>query len=78
MPELKPCPFCGGEEIIAEISYEEKVFRIFCAYCPASYELYFNDAGLQGGEIIGFSEIMEVIKEITDKWNTRTEGSDNE
>ena len=75
MPELKPCPFCGGEEIISEVSYGEKAFRIYCACCPASYELYFNDAGLQGGEIIGFSEIMEVIEEMTDEWNTRTERS---
>ena len=73
MAELKPCPFCGGEEICAEISYEDKVFRIYCGYCPASYELYFNDVGLQGGEVIGFGEMQSVIAEMIDKWNTRTQ-----
>ena len=78
MPEFKPCPFCGEEDIIAEVSYEDKVFRIYCSRCPASYELYFSEAGLRGGEVIGFSEMTEIMKEITDKWNTRTEGSDEE
>ena len=72
MVELLPCPFCGEEEISAEISYEDKVFRIYCGCCPASYELYFSDAGLQGGEVIGFDEMQTVIQELIDKWNTRT------
>lgn len=73
MAELLPCPFCGGTELTAEVSYEDKVFRIYCACCPASYELYFSDANLQDGSVIGFSEMTAIIEELTDKWNTRTQ-----
>lgn len=78
MAELKPCPFCGEKEIVAEVSYEDKVFRIFCGNCPASYELYFADAGIQGGEVIGFGEMQAIIQELIDKWNKRAKESDSE
>ena len=71
MAELKPCPFCGGNSIGAEISYEEKNFRIYCCDCIAEMVLYFADAGLSGGEIIGFAEMQEIIEELIEKWNTR-------
>ena len=72
MGEFRECPFCGNNSIAAEVSYEEKTFRIYCCECPAEMVLYFADAGLSDGEVIGFDEMKAVIQEMTDKWNTRT------
>lgn len=73
MAELLPCPFCGSTSMGAEISYEEKNFRIYCDECPAEMILFFADAGLNGGNIIGFGDMQAVIEEMIDKWNTRTQ-----
>ena len=73
MAELKPCPFCGEEEIYAEISYENKELRIYCAFCPAEMNLSFSDVGLDNGQVIGFDEMQAVIEEMIGKWNTRTQ-----
>lgn len=77
MAELKPCPFCGGTEIYAEVSYITKEFRIYCAEpdcnCLAEMRLSFADAGFGNGDIIGFDEMTTVIKQMIDIWNTRTE-----
>ena len=76
MTELKSCPFCGGTEIYAEVSYLTKEFRIYCANadepCAAEMRLSFADAGLGNGEIIGFGEMNTIIKQLVNLWNTRT------
>lgn len=76
MAELLPCPFCGGEEIYAEVSYITKEFRIYCADpeegCVAEMRLSFADAGLGNGEIISFEEMTTIIQQLIDLWNTRT------
>ncbi|MBO5790734.1 MAG: Lar family restriction alleviation protein [Clostridia bacterium] len=77
MTELKPCPFCGGSEIYAEVSYQTKEFRIYCANadtsCVAGMRFSFADAGLGNGEIIDFQEMTKIIKELVDMWNRRAE-----
>ncbi|MBQ2897991.1 MAG: hypothetical protein IJE46_06720 [Clostridia bacterium] len=72
MAEFRECPFCGSKSIGAEISYEEKNFRIYCDECPAEMILYFVDAQLGCGNIIGFGEMQSILQEMIDKWNTRT------
>ena len=75
--ELKPCPFCGGTEICAEISYLTKEFRIYCSNadepCVAEMRLSFADAGLGNGEIIDFEEMAKIIQQLVDLWNKRTQ-----
>ena len=73
MTELKPCPFCGGTEIYAEVSFRTKEFRIYCAEtsCTAGMRLSFVDAGLDNGEFIGFQEMTEIIQLLVDMWNRR-------
>lgn len=76
MAKLKSCPFCGGTEICAEVSYLTKEFRIYCANteepCAAEMRLSFADAGLGNGEIIDFEEMTKIIQQFIDLWNTRT------
>lgn len=76
MDKLKPCPFCGSEEVYAEVCYELKEFRIYCADpdtdCVAEMRLSFADAGLGEGEIIDFKEMTTIIEQMVDLWNTRT------
>jgi hypothetical protein len=76
MDELKACPFCGGTEIYAEVSYVTKEFRIYCASpdcdCVAEMRLSFDDAGLGDGSIIDFKEMTTIIQQLVDLWNTRT------
>jgi hypothetical protein len=74
MAELLPCPFCGEEEIYAEISYLAKEFRIYCASggCTAGMRLSFEDAGLGEGGTIDFAEMQTIMLQMIDLWNTRT------
>ena len=69
--ELKPCPFCGCEHIIAEINYKSKRFVIYCEDCVAMKELGFNDAQLYDGSFIGFEEARKIMDELTESWNRR-------
>lgn len=73
--ELKPCPFCGCEHIIAEINHTSKRFVIFCEDCIAMMELSFNDAQLDEDCYISFYEARKIIDELTECWNRR---ADNE
>lgn len=84
MDKLKPCPFCGENEVYADISYAAKEFRIYCnspmTDCVAEMRLSFADAGLGNGEVIDFEEVLKIIEQMIDLWNTRTpteRGADN-
>lgn len=69
--ELKPCPFCGCEDITAEINHLSKRFRVYCTECPASIEFSFIDANLGDGSFISFYEARKIIDELTELWNRR-------
>ena len=75
--ELKPCPFCGDVNVVAEVDTINRRFAIYCTNpeegCPAEMNLYFSDAGLDKGGIINFEEMRRAMQELTDKWNNRTE-----
>lgn len=73
MTKLKPCPFCGGTEIHAEVSFGTKEFRIYCAEtsCTAGMRLSFVDAGLDNGEFIDFQKMTKIIQLLVDMWNRR-------
>lgn len=72
LDKLSHCPYCGCEDIHSEISYEHKEFRLYCDRCPAEMTLMFVDAGLGRGEIIGFSEMEIIMRELIGNWNKRT------
>lgn len=72
MIELKPCPCCGSEEILAEINNIEKKFEICCEECDIAIATGFNQVGLNNGGFISFYEMEETMKKLTDKWNRRT------
>ena len=69
--ELKPCPFCGSEEIIAEINYLSKRFCVYCGECPANIELGFADANIGDGSFISFYEARKIMDNLTESWNRR-------
>lgn len=71
--ELKPCPFCGCEHIIAEINHLSNRFVIYCEECIAQMELSFTDAQLDSGCVISFEEATKIIDELTTQWNRRVE-----
>lgn len=73
--ELKPCPFCGCEHIIAEINGLSKRFVIYCEDCIAMMELSFVDAQLGDGSFMSFYEVRKIMDELTENWNRR---ADNE
>lgn len=77
MSELKPCPFCECESVIAEISYLNKTFRIHCEECPAGMELSFANAQIGNGEFISFCEVQKIIAEMVEHWNRRANEPDN-
>ena len=58
-PELKPCPFCGGEahyDVAIERNSGYATYYVFCRYC--------------GAETSMFSSIPEAVA----AWNLRKEG----
>lgn len=69
--ELKNCPFCDCSNVIAEVDFEHKEFRIYCETCPATMVLTFADADLGQGYYIGFEEISNIIEELVSAWNKR-------
>lgn len=69
--ELKPCPFCGSEEVIAEINHLSKRFCVYCGECPATIELGFIDAQIGDGSFISFYEARKIMDELTESWNRR-------
>ena len=74
--ELKPCPFCGCEDITAEIATELREFRIYCCSdegCIAEMSLSFEDAGLGSGFLISFEKAQRIMKELVEAWNRRAE-----
>ena len=70
--ELKPCPFCGCEHIVAEINNLSKRFAIYCEDCVANMELSFTDAQLDDGSFISFYEARKIMDCLTEQWNRRT------
>lgn len=78
MDNLKKCPFCGGDHIIAEVNMAEKVFSIYCdSYsdsfggCTAGMRLPFADAGLGDGDSFTFLELEDIMDEMIELWNKR-------
>ena len=71
MAELKPCPFCGSEDITAIVDYINKRFVIYCANadetCPAEMNLYFSDAGLGKGDFIDFTEMKTIMQQMVQR-----------
>ena len=59
MGELKPCPFCGGENI--ELEYEEEIIWYRCRDCEATGPTTTKYSGEEDEEYIN--------------WNTRKEPS---
>ena len=75
MYELKPCPFCGGEYVQAEIYFPLEVFRIYCTEgdgCTAQMELSFSDAEIVGKRI-DFEKAHEIMAQLVEAWNRRAE-----
>lgn len=73
MDKLKPCPFCGGEYVQAEIYYPLAEFRIYCIEgdgCAANMTLSFEDAGIIGDRL-DFAKAQEIMEQLVEAWNRR-------
>ncbi|MCM1525155.1 MAG: Lar family restriction alleviation protein [Ruminococcus sp.] len=69
--KLKPCPFCGEEEIHSEFykhSFGEYRINIGCQRC--SYCLSINYSSKH--DCISVAEITEFTERSIEKWNTRS------
>ena len=60
MPELKPCPFCGGKAYL----FADNGIRVFCAKCGASNKVLCDmrtEIGVAGN----------ATKSVIEAWNRR-------
>lgn len=68
MPELKPCPFCGGEAHVVEGMYSsyQEGYAVRCRHCALTL-------GASGrlGECYEWSCCYETEAEAIEAWNTR-------
>lgn len=62
--ELKPCPFCGGTNIIYTDSADDK---------PNTHNIYCNDCGGGTANFSGCSSNEILKKCAVEAWNRRTE-----
>lgn len=78
---LKPCPFCGGNSITAEIYFPLQEFRIYCAEpdenCGAEMRLGFSDANIVGGRL-DFETCFNIMEQMIEAWNRRDEPLEEE
>lgn len=72
--DLKPCPFCGNENVYSELHTRlllggEKGYEIHigCKECK-----YYLKAGyLSEGDFMSLKEMLEFMGQAAEKWNTR-------
>ena len=67
-PELKPCPFCGAHEPVAQLKNPKQI-EIYCTDCPC--EMSINENKMQWDEI----SVDEAAAILVSLWNTRHEVS---
>ena len=72
MDNLKPCPFCGSTDLTfgereeqPDSRYMHEVSYLRCDDCEASVQT--ADCPYTGGR----RPVKEIIKELTELWNTR-------
>lgn len=75
MPELKPCPFCGGTAALADVlAYVSKGVRIRCTCCSAATTMVLidhpklNANGLDESTRYTSDQAAQIV---ADKWNRR-------
>lgn len=68
MPELKPCPFCGGE---AELNFRKDCCSWFikCTNCNARTEGWCHNDRKSGKEI--YESIIGCVEDAAYAWNRR-------
>lgn len=70
-PELKPCPFCGGEAVLkgTQAAYQSVAAHVKCPDCLCSTPLI-----CWGPRMLGdFYTVEDCVKEAADRWNRRAD-----
>lgn len=71
--ELKPCPFCGGKDIMIQNQYSQKAdsyySMVVCNVCGARTRSVKNEDGMSPQSPMFFKSV--VVDEVKALWNTR-------
>lgn len=70
---LNKCPFCGSEDVRAELNFKREELTLSCQDCPVKMILEFPESIVGPDDTIDVEELEEFIRSAANTWNGRAE-----
>lgn len=71
--KLNKCPFCGSEDVRAELNFKREELVISCRDCPVKMRFEFPESIICDDDTLDVEELEEFIRSAANTWNGRAE-----